>query len=322
MRVLTGIQPSGQLHLGNYFGAMKPMIDMVASDEHEVFCFVANYHAMTTIQDAQTLRKNINDVLLDWVAAGLDYQKISFYVQSDVPQVQELTWILHCLSPMGLLERATSYKDKVARGIDATSGLFTYPVLMAADILIMQSQQVPVGKDQTQHIEITRDLAEKFNHQYGETFVLPEGKTSEQVAIVPGLDGQKMSKSHNNAIALFGEPSQIRKRVMAIVTDSLSVAEKKDPNNCNVFALYKLFASSKELQAMEEKYRAGGYGYGDAKKALWQKMEQELTTIWQKRNDLAKQKGFVEEIRKIGAEKAGREAEKTMRKVRRKVGFA
>lgn len=321
MRVLTGIQPSGQLHLGNYFGAMKPMIDLVNSGEHEVFCFVANYHAMTTVQDAKLLRKNIEDVILDWVAAGLDPEKIFFYVQSDVPQVQELTWILQCLTPMGLLERATSYKDKIAKGTNATAGLFTYPVLMAADILIMQSEIVPVGKDQTQHLEMTRDLAEKFNLVYGETFTLPQGKISQEVAVVPGIDGQKMSKSYNNTIPLFGEPAQIRKKVMSIVTDSLAVEDKKDPDKCNVFALYKLFAEEQEINVMREKYERGGYGYGDAKKELWQKIEQAMTPIWQKRKELTEQKDFVENIRSTGGEKARKMAEKTMRKVRKKVGL-
>lgn len=321
MRILTGIQPSGQLHIGNYFGAMKPMIDLVQRGEHEVFCFVANYHAMTTVRDAKTLKENIRDVMLDWIAAGLDPQKIFFYVQSDIPQVQELTWILHCLTPMGLLERATSYKDKTAKGITATSGLFTYPVLMAADILIMQSQLVPVGKDQTQHIEITRDLAEKFNMTYGQTFVIPQGKISQTLSLIPGIDGQKMSKSYNNAIPLFSEPTSIRKRVMNIITDSKSVAEKKDASSCNIFALYKLFADEQETQDMHAKYAAGGYGYGDAKKELWQKLEQTFAPIWDKRKKLAADKDYIENIRQQGAQKAAKEAEKTMRKVRKKSGL-
>ena len=239
MRVLTGIQPSGTLHWGNYFGAMKSMFDLQAKGE-DMFMFIANFHAMTTVRDGATLRKATRDVALDYLACGLDPAKTTVYRQSDVPEVQELAWYLSCLTPMGLLERCHSYKDKMAHGFEATHGLFAYPVLMAADILIMNSDLVPVGKDQKQHLEVTRDLAQKFNNAYGEIFKLPDAYIPETVATIPGTDGQKMSKSYHNTIELF-DPS-VKKKVMAIVTDSKTMEEPKEPEGNSIYELYKLFA--------------------------------------------------------------------------------
>lgn len=321
MRILTGIQPSGQLHIGNYFGAMKPMIEMMNSGQHEVFCFIADYHALTSLHDAEALRKNIKDTILDWIACGLDPEKIILYVQSDLPEVQELTWLLHSVCPMGLLERATAYKDKVAKGIDASSGLFTYPVLMAADILIMQSEIVPTGKDQKQHIEIARDLAIKFNNEFGEIFTLPKEQISEDLAVIPGVDGQKMSKSYGNTIPLFDEESVIKKKIMSIQTDSKSVEEKKDPDTCTIFALYKLVASEAEQKALAAKYRSGGMGYGEAKTILFEAIKKYFGTMWAKREELEKDKNLIEHVRIMGAEKARRIARKTLQKARRKVGL-
>ena len=259
MRILSGIQPSGKLHLGNYFGMMRPALEL--QEKGEAFYFIANYHALTTVTDAAALREATLDVALDFLACGLDPERTTFYRQSDVPEVTELTWLLSVVAPMGLLERCHSYKDKVARGIAANHGLFAYPVLMAADILAVNANVVPVGRDQKQHVEVTRDLAMKFNNQYGEVFTVPREEIRDDVAVVPGVDGQKMSKSYNNTIEIFGDAKDTRARIMRIVTDSKSVAEAKDPDTCNVFALYRLFASQEEREAMAARYRAGGLGY-------------------------------------------------------------
>jgi len=255
MRILSGIQPSGKLHLGNYFGMMQPMLDL--QNEGEVYLFIADYHALTSVTDARAMRQGVVDVALDFLACGLDTQRTVFYRQSDIPEVTELAWLLSVVTPMGLLERCHSYKDKVAKGLPATHGLFAYPVLMAADILIMQSNMVPVGRDQKQHVEVTRDLAIKFNNLYGEVFTVPEPSIREEVAVVPGVDGQKMSKSYNNTVEIFGEPKDTRAAIMRIVTDSRTVAEPKDPDQCNVFALYKLFASPAQRDDLAAQYRAG-----------------------------------------------------------------
>ena len=320
-RVLTGIQPSGTLHIGNYFGAMKPMIDFMNQTEDEVFVMVADYHALTSLHDAQALRENVKNVILDWLAVGLDPEKVTFYVQSDIPEVQELTWLLHTVCPMGLLQRATSYRDKVENGVDASSALFTYPVLQAADILMVGAEIVPVGKDQKQHIEIARDIAQKFNNTYGELFVLPEDQISDHVAVVPGVDGRKMSKSYNNTIPLFAEESVIRKKIMSIETDSKEVADKKDPESCNVFALYKLMATQEEQNALAQKYKTGGMGYGDAKKVLFEKIKETFSTMWEKRKTLEEDKGLIEKVRVMGEEKVKRVARKFVEKARRKTGI-
>src|SRR3989454_12047557 len=270
MRILSGIQPSGVLHIGNYFGMMRPAIALQA--EGEAFYFIAEYHALTSVRDPQALRENSRRVALDFLACGLDPERAALFRQSDVPQVTELAWILSTIAPMGLLERAHSYKDKLARGMSPTVGLFSYPVLMAADILIYDSDVVPVGKDQKQHIEITRDLAGKINETYGEVFKLPEPRIQTETEVVPGLDGQKMSKSYGNNIDIFGDEKETRKRVMSIVTDSAPVEAPKDPERSTIFKLYSLFASKDEITEMREKFQEGGTGYGDFKKQLFEKL--------------------------------------------------
>ena len=319
MRILSGTQPSGKLHLGNYFGMMKPALEL--QKEGQAFIFIADYHALTSVTDPRALRQGQMDVALDFLACGLDTDKTVFYRQSDIPEVTELAWLLSVVAPMGLMERCHSYKDKVAKGLPATLGLFSYPVLMAADILIMQSNLVPVGRDQKQHVEVTRDLAIKFNNVYGEVFTIPEPSIRTEVAVVPGVDGQKMSKSYNNTVEIFAEPKDARSSIMKIVTDSKTVAEPKDPEQCNVFALYKLFASEEERAAMAERYRAGGLGYGDAKKALHEKFEAHFGALRQRRAELQKDMGYVESILRKGAERARVEADKTLKKARQAVGL-
>ncbi|MDF3130450.1 tryptophan--tRNA ligase [Kiritimatiellaeota bacterium B1221] len=320
MRVLTGIQPSGKLHLGNYFGAMKPSLAL--QEENEVFLFIANYHAQTTIRDGALLRDYTHNVALDFLACGLDPQKTAFYRQSDVPEVHELAWLLSVVCPMGLLERAHSYKDKTARGVDANHALFAYPVLMAADILCVNAEQVPVGKDQKQHLEIARDLAGKFNRQVGEeVFKLPDPIIRDSVAIVPGVDGQKMSKSYGNTIEIFGNPKKTRKTIMKVVTDSAALEDSKDPDTCNVFALYKLFADEAEQAALAERYRAGGMGYGEAKKALADKFEAHFEPYRAKRAALEADPDFVNDVLREGAAKARKAMQPVLTAARAAVGL-
>src|SRR5215831_14709567 len=269
MRILSGIQPSGALHLGNYFGMMRPAIEL--QEQGEAYYFIANYHSMTSVFDPEVRRKNTLDVALDFLACGLDPKKSIFFKQSDVPEVTELTWILSSVTPMGLLERCTSYKDKIAKGIPPEHGLFAYPVLMAADILIYDSNLVPVGQDQKQHIEVTRDIAIKFNEQYGQTFVIPEPQIRTEVARVPGTDGEKMSKSYGNIIEIFGEEKLLRKKVMSIKMDGRTPQEPKPDANQNLAVqLLKLVAPLTVAKDQEQRLRAGGLGYGDLKKALFE----------------------------------------------------
>lgn len=319
MRILSGIQPSGKLHIGNYFGMMKPAIEL--QQQGEAFLFIADYHALTTVQDAETLRGMVTDVALDFLACGLDPEKTAFYRQSDVPEVQELTWLLSIVCPMGLLERCHSYKDKTARGIAATHGLFAYPVLMAADILSVQSTTVPVGRDQKQHVEVTRDLALKFNNQFGEVFTVPEPSIRDTVAVVPGIDGQKMSKSYDNTLEIFGSPNDLKKRVMRIVTDSKDLEDPKDPDTCNVFALYKLFASGEEQADLAGRYRAGRFGYGTAKKELLAEINGHFEPMRQKRAELENNMDYVDEVLRKGAEKARAETQKTLQAARKAAGL-
>ena len=316
MRILTGIQPSGKLHWGNYFGAMKSMFDLQAKGED---MFIANFHAMTTVRDGATLREATREVALDYLACGLDPEKTVVYRQSDVPEVQELAWYLSCLTPMGLLERCHSYKDKMAHGFEATHGLFAYPVLMAADILIMNSDLVPVGKDQKQHLEVTRDLAQKFNNAYGETFKLPDAYIPDSVATIPGTDGQKMSKSYHNTIELFDV--SVKKKVMGIVTDSQPMEAKKEPDGNSIYELYKLFATPEEVAAMADAFRAGGYGYGSAKKELLAAYHRLFDPFKARRDELAKDPASLEDILQAGAKRAREAAAPTMEKVRRAVGI-
>jgi tryptophanyl-tRNA synthetase len=320
MRVLSGIQPSGVLHLGNYFGMMRPAIEL--QERGEAYLFIADYHAMTTMQDGATLRAATREVALDFLACGLDPERTAFYRQSDVPEVTELMWFLSVVTPMGLLERCHSYKDKIAKGIAASHGLFAYPVLMAADILAVQSNIVPVGRDQKQHVEVTRDMAVKFNNTFGEVFTIPEPVIADDVAVVPGIDGQKMSKSYGNTIPLFGDTAkQRRKRVMSIVTDSTALEDPKDPAKCNVFALYRLFADRAEQDALAARYRAGGMGYGDAKQELLAKIEEHFEAMTARREELKRDPGFVDAVLADGARRAGELARETLRKARRAVGL-
>ena len=319
MRILSGIQPSGKLHIGNYFGMMKPAIEL--QEQGEAYLFIANYHAMTTVQDGTALREMTVEVALDFLACGIDPEKTAFYRQSDVPEVHELAWLLSCLCPMGLLERCHSYKDKTAKGIAATHGLFAYPVLMAADILAVNSNVVPVGRDQKQHVEVTRDLASKFNNAFGEVFTIPEPSIRENVAVVPGVDGQKMSKSYDNTIEIFAEGKPLKKRVMSIKTDSKELEEPKDPETCNVFALYKLLASDAEQADLAARYRAGGLGYGHAKLELLDKINEHFAPMRERRRELAADMDYVNDVLKAGAEKASALARETLSKARQAVGL-
>ncbi|VGO21444.1 tryptophan--tRNA ligase [Pontiella sulfatireligans] len=319
MRILTGIQPSGKLHIGNYFGAMKPAIEL--QEQGDAYIFIANYHAMTTVQDPASLRTMTTDVALDFLACGLDPEKTALYRQSDMPEVHELAWLLSTICPMGLLERCHSYKDKTAKGIAAMHGLFAYPVLMAADILAVQSNVVPVGKDQKQHVEVTRDLAIRFNNAFGEVFTVPEPFIRENVAVVPGIDGQKMSKSYDNTIEIFMEGKPLKKRVMKVVTDSKELEDPKDPETCNVFALCKLLSTEEEQAALAERYRAGGMGYGHAKTELLEKINEHFAPMREKRRVLVENMDYVEGVLKKGAEKASVLARETLQKARQAVGL-
>jgi len=319
LRVLSGIQPSGRLHIGNFFGAMRPQLGLQA--EHDCFYFIADYHALTSNPDPADVAQHVLDVATDYIALGLDVQKTVFWRQSDVPEVTELTWLLSCITPMGLLQRCTSYKDKVAQGLSPNHGLFAYPVLQAADILIYNSDLVPVGADQKQHIEVTRDIAIRFNNNYGEILTLPRAYIIESVAVVPGLDGQKMSKSYGNAIEIFEPEDSIKKKIMKIVTDSTPVEAPKDPESCNVFALLKLVASADELAEWENKYRNGGAGYGEAKKRLAELMIDYFKPFRQKRAELEGNIDYVKEALAQGAERARAVAAETLAGARKAVGL-
>lgn len=319
MRSLSGIQPSGILHIGNYFGAIKQFVEM--QDEYEGFYFLANYHALTSSPKGEDLKNNTMGVILDYLALGLDPNKSTLFLQSDVPEHTELAWILSNVTPMGLIERAHSYKDKVAKGIKPNMGLFTYPVLMAADILIYNPDVVPVGKDQKQHLEITRDIAIKFNETYGkEVFKLPQESILESVAIVPGTDGDKMSKSYGNVINMFASKKEIKKQIMSIVTDSTPLEEPKNPDN-NITQLYSLFATKEEVEILKEKFRAGNFGYGHGKTELLDKFMDYFAPFREKREQLENNLDYVHEILKNGAIKARSEATKTLDEVRNIVGL-
>ncbi|MBQ3922393.1 MAG: tryptophan--tRNA ligase [Spirochaetales bacterium] len=318
-RLLSGIQPSGLLHLGNYFGAMKQFTDL--QNEYESFVFIANYHAMTTVKDPNVLRANTMEVATIYLSIGLDPKKVHLFKQSDVRHVNDLAWVLSTLTPMGLLERCHSYKDKLAKGIAADHGLFAYPVLMASDILIYKSDIVPVGKDQKQHVEVARDIAIKFNNMYGDILTVPDFRTQETTAIVPGIDGQKMSKSYDNTISPFDDEKTIKKQVMKIVTDATPLEEPKDPDKCNVFALYKLMATPEEIEKMRQNYLGGGYGYGNAKKELLAKILEYFGDIRTKYFDLKKNQDYVAQVLKDGAAKANEIADQTMDEVFKAVGI-
>lgn len=319
MRALSGIQPSGRLHLGNYFGMMKPALELQA--QGEAFLFIADYHALTSVSDPQALRQATRDVALDFLACGLNPEKTVFYRQSDVPEVHELSWLLSTVTPLGLLERCHSYKDKVARGLSANHALFAYPVLMAADILAVQADVVPVGQDQKQHVEVTRDIALKFNQKFGEVFKIPAPSIRQTVAVVPGIDGQKMSKTYNNTLELFGAPTVTARKIMRIVTDSRGVAEPKDPAQCHVFALYKLLVSAAEAEAMAERYQRGGLGYGEVKKALIERMQKYFEPFRLRREAWQQDPERLEQILLQGAARARVEISKTLQAARRAVGL-
>ena len=324
MRILSGIQPSGVLHIGNYFGMIQPAIALQA--EGEAFYFIANYHALTSVQNPDRLRENSRRIAIDFLACGFDPDRGALFLQSDVPQVAELEWILSTVAPMGLLERAHSYKDKLARGMVASAGLFIYPVLMAADILIYDSDIVPVGKDQKQHIEITRDLAIKMNETYGSEpdkpiFKLPAPRIQPEAETVPGIDGQKMSKSYGNTIDIFGEEKETRKRVMSIVTDSTPVEAPKNPDTSTTFQLFSLFGSKDEIAEMRDRFRKGGTGYGEFKKQLFDKLWDYFAPMRKRRQELLADKLYVDKVLVRGAQRANEVADGVMIRVRAAVGL-
>jgi tryptophanyl-tRNA synthetase len=320
MRILSGIQPSGTLHLGNYFGMMLPSIEL--QDKGDAYYFIADYHSMTSLFDAKQRRQNTLDVALDFLACGLDPQKSVFFRQSDVPEVCELAWLLSTVTPMGLLERCHSYKDKTAKGISPSHGLFAYPVLMAADILIYDSNVVPVGQDQKQHVEVTRDIAVKFNEQYGPTFLIPEPQIRGDVAKVPGLDGEKMSKSYGNTLEIFGDEKTLRKKVMGIKMDSRTPAEPKPDADQNLaIQILKLVAPAAEAQSLEDRLRAGGFGYGDLKKALFEHYWNYFAAARAKRAELAANLDFVHGVLRAGADQARLKAREVLKRARQASGI-
>lgn len=318
--ILSGIQPSGKLHIGNYFGAIRQHIAM--QDQGDAFYFIANYHSLTSITDGETLRKYTLDVTLDYLALGLDPHKATFFAQSDVPQVTELAWMLGALTPVSAMQKGVSYKDKIAAGLSPTIGLFTYPILQAADILIYHSDVVPVGEDQKQNIEICRNLAGKFNNTYeGDYLVVPEEYIVKSVAIVPGTDGKKMSKSYKNTIPIFDEGKPLKKVIMSIETDSKQLEDPKDPETDNVFALIKLFADKAKQDEIAEKYRAGGYGYGHAKLELLDLLQDYFGEALERRKELEKDMGYVVDVLTEGSKKARERAESVMQPIREVTGI-
>ena len=319
MKTLSGIQPSGQLHIGNYFGMMQPMIQSM--DRDELYVFIVDLHALTSVQDRERLAKGTMNAALDFLALGLDPERCIFWVQSDVPEVTELTWILSTITPMGLLERCHSYKDKVAKGLSPSHGLFSYPVLMTADILLYQAERVPVGKDQKQHLEVARDIAIKFNATFGDTFVLPEPVINANLATVPGLDGQKMSKSYGNTIDIFQTAKELKKAVMAIQTDSTPVEEPKDPEKCNLFNIFKLFAPADRLAEVRGRYLNGGAAYGRIKLELVDLLWEFFAPARARREQLAADLGYVREVLRQGGIRAREKAIVTLDLARERVGL-
>lgn len=321
--VVSGIQPSGQLHLGNYFGAIRQHIKL--HDKHESYFFIVNYHALTSIQDKQKLERYTMEVALDYLALGFDPNESHLFIQSDVPQVTELSWILYNLTPVSRLEKGVSYKEKVAEGLTPNAGLFNYPVLQAADIIIYGGTLVPVGADQKQHIEITRDLARRFNYAFcpedEPLFPEPDPFILDEVSVVPGVDGRKMSKSYNNTIGIFDEGDELADKVMSIVTDSTPLDEPKDPETDNVFALIKLFADDEKRREIRENYRAGGYGYGHAKKELISMIDEYFGEARERRKELEKRPDYVRDILREGARAARRKADTFMKQTRERVGL-
>lgn len=320
-RILTGIQSSGVPHLGNILGAIKPGIEMSQQPGNEALFFIADLHSMTTIKDAELLKSNTYATAAAWLAFGFDADKNIFYRQSDIAQVCELSWYLSCYTPYPMLANAHSFKDKSDKLSDVNAGLFTYPVLMAADILLYDAELVPVGKDQQQHLEMARDMAGAFNHAHGDTFVLPEGKYDKKVMVIPGTDGQKMSKSYNNFINLFQTDKKLRKQIMGIITDSKQLEDPKDPDTCNVFKLYQLLASDDQVAEMRNNYTAGGYGYGHAKQALYEVIVEQFAEPRAKFEELMADTQLIEEQLMSGAEKAKAIALPVLDRVRGKLGL-
>jgi tryptophanyl-tRNA synthetase len=321
MRVLSGIQPSGPLHIGNYLGAIRQYVAL--QEGNDAFYFVANYHALTSVRDAERLRGYVFDVLVDLLALGLDPERATLFVQSDVPETTELAWLLTSVTPMGWLEKCVSYKDKIQQGLPAEHGLFAYPVLQAADILLYDADVVPVGQDQKQHLEITRDIAERFNNVYGgaePVFRLPEPYILDHVSVVPGLDGRKMSKSYNNTIEIFDDPAVIRKKCKKIVTDSTPVEAPKNPDTCPLFNLFRLFAPADELAEVERRYRAGGIGYGEVKTRLSEHIITTFAAPRERRVDWVAHPARVAEVRAAGAERARRAARSVLERARTACG--
>jgi tryptophanyl-tRNA synthetase len=320
MRILSGIQPSGALHIGNYFGAIRQYIAL--QDGNEAFYFVANYHALTSLRDAEKLRANTNDVIVDLLALGLDPAVATLFVQSDVPETAELAWLLTTVTPMGWLEKCVSYKEKIQQGLPSEHGLFAYPVLQAADILLYDADLVPVGQDQRQHLEITRDIAERFNHTFGETFKLPRAHILDAVAVVPGVDGRKMSKSYDNTIEIFDDPKTILRKCKKIVTDSTPVEAPKDPARDNVFQLLKLFESADALAEIERRYRAGGVGYGEMKVRLAERITEFFADARARREEWMAHPDQVAAVRANAAARAGAAARVVLDRVRAVCGVA
>jgi tryptophanyl-tRNA synthetase len=320
-KILTGVQSTGTPHLGNLLGAILPAIQMAANPDNQSFLFIADLHSITQIKNGNELRQNTYSTAATWLACGLNTTKVIFYRQSDVPQTAELSWYLSCFFPFQRLTLAHSFKDKADRLEDVNAGLFTYPMLMAADILLYDANIVPVGKDQMQHIEITRDVASRFNHQMGETFVLPEGKTSEDTMLIPGTDGQKMSKSRNNFINIFVDDKALRKQIMGIQTDSTPLEEPKNPDTCNCFALYKLLATPEQIEVMKANYLGGNYGYGHAKQALFELIVEKFKTEREKYNYYINNLEEVDKLLLEGAAKAGEVANGVLKRVREKLGY-
>jgi tryptophanyl-tRNA synthetase len=320
-RILTGIQSTGTPHLGNILGAIRPAIEMANDPNNESFLFIADMHSLTQIKDAQVLRNNTYSTAAAWLAFGLDIDKTHFYRQSDIPQVTELAWYLSCFFPYQRLTLAHSFKDKADHLEDVNAGLFTYPMLMAADILLYDADIVPVGKDQMQHIEMTRDVASRFHAKVGETFVVPEGKVRENTMLIPGTDGGKMSKSKNNIINIFLDDKKLRKQIMGIQTDSTPLEEPKNPDTCNLFALYKLLASESQIAEMRSNYEAGGYGYGHAKQAFYELILEQFKEERERYTYYMDNLGEIDKALEVGAKKAMIIADKVLRRVREKIGY-
>jgi tryptophanyl-tRNA synthetase len=321
-RILTGIQSTGVPHLGNVLGAIQPMIQLSNTSGNEAFAFIADLHSLTTIKDSAQRNQHINAVSAAWIACGFDYNKNTLYKQSDAPEVTELTWYLNCFAPFPMLANAHSFKDKSDRLSDVNAGLFTYPVLMAADIIGYDANIVPVGKDQIQHLEITRDIAKSFNHQYGDTFIIPETSVNEEVMIIPGTDGQKMSKSYNNTISIFNNEKELKKEVMSIITDSTPLEEPKNPDTCNVFNIYKVVATPSQTEEIRNKYVNGGFGYGHAKNALLEILIERFKKEREAYQFLMNNPKELDAIMKIGSDKARKVLGGVLKRVRGKLGFS